>query len=82
LTPAIGPAIPASVFSYNPGSLTSTGAGTLVPTIASAPGTASTVVTATSTIGMSGSWTPTLTITEPNAPATGSYSGTVTSSVY
>ena len=82
LTPPTGPAIPASIFSYDPGTPISTGSGTLVPTIAAAPGTASTVVVASSTTGMSGRWRPTLTITEPNAPATGSYSGTVTSSVY
>jgi hypothetical protein len=30
---------------------------------------------------VSGSWSPTITLTEPDAPATGSYAGTITSSV-
>jgi hypothetical protein len=83
LSPISGPAIPASVFSYALGLVSKSGSGTLTQTDAPAPGTASTVLTASGVAtNVSASWTPTLTLTEPGAPATGSYTGTVTSSVY
>ena len=75
--------IPASVFSYTTGTVTKTGTGTLTITPAPAPSAASTVVAASSvTTNLSAKWTPTLTLAEPNAPGIGSYSGTVTSSVF
>jgi len=83
LSPISGPAIPASVFSYALGLVSKSGSGTLTQSDAPLPGTASTVLIATLVgTNVSASWTPTLTLTEPGAPATGSYTGTVTSSVY
>jgi len=84
LTQVLGATIPASVFSYNPGTVTkNSGTGTLTGTAAAIPGIASTVVVATLvTADVSASWTPTLTLTEADAPATGDYTGTVTSSVF
>jgi len=81
LTPASGPAIPSSVFSYDTGHVTQSGGGTLLSTAALTPGVTSTVVLATGVV-TSAAWWPTLTLTEPGAPATGTYTGTVTSSVF
>ena len=84
LTPVSGgPTIPASIFSYNPGVVVPTGTGTLSGYVASSPATPITVVTARDvTTNVSATWIPTLTINEPYAPATGSYTGTITSSVF
>ena len=84
LTPGSGgPTIPASIFSYNPGVVVPTGTGTLSGYVASSPATPITVVTARDvTTNVSATWIPTLTINEPYAPATGSYTGTITSSVF
>jgi len=74
--------IPSTVFSYATGAVTKVGTGTLTATDALTPGTSSNVVVATVVTGnVSGSWSPTITLTEPDAPATGSYAGTITSSV-
>lgn len=84
LTPTTGPVIPASVFSYSPGTITKNyGTGTLAGFSPTVLNSAATVVTAASVTAYVGaSWLPTLTITEPNAPATGAYTGTVTHSVF
>ena len=84
LTPTTGPVIPASVFSYAPGSITKNyGSGTLLGFSPTVLNSTATVVTASSVTAYVGaSWLPTLTLTEPNAPATGSYTGTITHSVF
>ena len=81
LMPTTGTNISASVFSYDPGIITSVGTGAVLGIPASSVVLATTVVTATATVTRA-TWTPTLTISEPAIPANGLYTGTMTSSVY
>jgi len=82
LTPTLsGPSIPATVFSYDPGTPSQTGTGTLTFFSAPTPGISTLVVSSAAGGNVSASWLPTLTLTELLSPATGSYTGTVTSSV-
>jgi hypothetical protein len=74
--------ISASVFSYNPGSVTKVvgGSSTITSNVAPSPGGPSIVVSSSVGTSTSAFWTPTLTLTEIGQPALGSYTGTVTSS--
>jgi hypothetical protein len=74
--------IPASVASYAPGTLTTTGTITPTGTTISLSGAAVPVVTGTAGVGdNTASWDPTLSIAVPPAAVGGVYTGTLTQSV-
>jgi len=82
LTPtAGGPLIPATVFAYNPGTITFAVGTTVTGIIASNVSAAVTVVS-TSSVRAGATWTPTIDIAVINTPADGAYTGLMTSSIF
>ena len=83
LTPTVGttPAIPATVFAYNPGTITYPAGSTVTGFIAS---NVSNLVNVVSTLSVraTASWIPTIDVNVAYAPVDGAYTGTMTSSVF
>jgi hypothetical protein len=74
--------IPATDASYAPGTITTTGVITVIPTSVTLANSAQTVVTGTDGVGdNTATWDPTVAVTVPATAAAGTYTGTLTHSI-